>query len=239
MNNVVKTPQNLAGDLGRMQRESDMTMATVLSLSQDELAAPSKCDGWTRGHVVAHLAHGADAMANLATWAATGVETPAYASLEQRNADIEASAALPAAELFAKLTEANANLVAAIEKLKDGIAVETISTPFAGDINALSLPARRTTELIIHHDDLGTTWEWHEADPEAILDAIEVCVRRLQANPDSPGLHVVAGEGEEWTIGDGSYRVEGYYDELLPFLAREHVEDGLQYEGELPTLPPW
>ena len=62
---------------------------------------------------------------------------------------------------------------------------------------------------------------------------------RLQVNPDSPGLQIVAGEGDEWTVGDGSYRIEGYYEELLPFLARGQVEEGLQYEGELPKLPPW
>ena len=64
-------------------------------------------------------------------------------------------------------------------------------------------------------------------------------MRRLQVNPNSPGLHIVAGEGDEWTVGNGSYRIEGYYDELLPFLAREQVEEGLQYEGELPKLPAW
>ena len=43
----------------------------------------------------------------------------------------------------------------------------------------------------------------------------------------------------EWTVRDGSYRIEGYYEDLLPFLAREQVEEGLQYEGTLPTLPRW
>ena len=64
-------------------------------------------------------------------------------------------------------------------------------------------------------------------------------MRRLQAHPESPGLRIVAGEGEEWTVGDGAYRIEGYYEDLLPFLARAQVEEGLQYEGELPTLPRW
>lgn len=239
MSFVVKTPQSLAGDIGRMRRESGMLMATVTSLSADELAAPSKCAGWTRAHVVAHLARGADAMANLATWATTGVETPAYASPDQRNADIERTAALGRDELFADLEAADARLVSAVESLHNGVAVDSVRTASIGEFSPMALAGFRTTELIVHHDDLGTTWEWHEADPEAIFDAIEICVRRLQANPASPGLHIVAGEGEEWTVGDGSFRVEGYYDELLPFLAREHVEEGLQYTGELPTLPAW
>ena len=236
---VVKTPESLASDIGRMQRESNMVMATVTSLADDELRKPTKCAGWTRAHVIAHLALGADGMTNLATWAVTGQETPAYASREQRDADIEAAAQRTAAELASDLEQANARLLAAFRALKDGTRVETLPTLFSGEIHALSLPARRTTELIIHHDDLDTTWEWHEADPDAILDAIEVCVRRLQAHPESPGLRIVAGEGEEWTVGDGAYRIEGYYEDLLPFLARAQVEEGLQYEGELPELPRW
>ncbi|HEY5880472.1 MAG TPA: maleylpyruvate isomerase N-terminal domain-containing protein, partial [Nakamurella sp.] len=72
MNNVIKTPQSLAGDIGRLQRESGMAMGTVASLDDDEVSKPSKCDGWTRAHVITHLARGADAMTNLATWAVTG-----------------------------------------------------------------------------------------------------------------------------------------------------------------------
>jgi maleylpyruvate isomerase len=239
MNTATKNPQSLAGDIGRMQRESAMVMATVSSLVDDELSKPTKCERWTRAHVIAHLIGDADAMTNLATWATTGRETPGYESRAKRDAGIEAAAKLSAAELADALEQASARLLAAFQALKDGVQVATLPTLSSDEINAFSLPARRTTELIVHHDDLDTTWEWHEADPEAILDAIEVCVLRLQGDPDSPGLQIIAGEGEEWIVGDGSYRIEGYYEELLPFLAREQVEEGLQYEGELPKLPPW
>jgi maleylpyruvate isomerase len=66
MNIVTKSPQSLAGDIGRMQRESAMVMATVASLADDELSKPTKCEGWTRAHMIAHP-RGADAMTNLAT----------------------------------------------------------------------------------------------------------------------------------------------------------------------------
>jgi maleylpyruvate isomerase len=56
MHPVTKTPQSLAGDIGRMQRESAMVMATVASLADDELSKPTKCEGWTRAHLIAHLA---------------------------------------------------------------------------------------------------------------------------------------------------------------------------------------
>ena len=141
MNNMIKTPQSLASDIGRMQRESGMLMATVESLADGELSKPSKCDGWTRAHVIAHLARGADAMTNLATWAITGEETPAYESREKRDADIEAGARQSAAELAADLEQANARLLVAFQALKDGVRVDTLPTLFSGEVNAFSLPA--------------------------------------------------------------------------------------------------
>ena len=51
MNTVTKTAQSLAGDIGRMQRESAMVMATVASLTGDELGEATKCAGWTRARM--------------------------------------------------------------------------------------------------------------------------------------------------------------------------------------------
>ncbi len=236
---MAKTRQNLTSDINVMQRESAMAMATISSLDDDELAEPTACEGWSRAHVIAHLAQDADAMANLARWAVTGQETPAYESREKRDADIEAGAQLSAAGLAAALQRAEARLLEAVRALRDGVRVESLPTLLSGEIDVYSLPARRTTELIVHHNDLDTTWEWHEADPDAVLDAIELCVHRLQGHPESPGLRIIAHEGEEWTVGDGSSRIEGYYEALLPFLARGQVDGGLRYEGVLPSLPPW
>jgi maleylpyruvate isomerase len=236
---MTKTIRSLTSDLGAMQRESGMAMATIASLTDEELAKPTRCQGWTRAHVIAHLALDADALVNLATWAVTGQEKPDYESLEKRNTAIDTAAAQSAAELTTALGQANARMLEAFQALKNGVEVETVPTLFSGDVDSFWLPAQRTTELIVHHNDLDTTWEWHEADPDALVDAIEVCVRRLQANPESPGLRVIAREGEEWTVGDGLSRIEGYYETLLPFLARGQTEEGLRHEGELPGLPPW
>jgi maleylpyruvate isomerase len=236
---VVKRAQNLTSDINVMQRESAMAMATISSLADAELGKPTRCEGWTRAHVIAHLVRDADAMTNLATWAVTGQEAPAYESQQQRDADIEVTARLSARELTSALEQADARLLEAVRRLKNGVHLETLPTGLAGGIHAFSLPARRTAEVIVHHNDLDTTWEWHEADPDAVLDAIEVCVHRLQNHPESPGLQIVAREGEEWTVGDGAHKIEGYYEALLPFLARGQMEGGLRHEGELPRLPPW
>src|SRR6266704_2810422 len=75
-------------------------LATVRRLSDDDMRQPSLLPGWTRGHVLTHVARTGDAMCNLLTWARTGVETPAYRCQEARGADIEAGAMRSTAELL-------------------------------------------------------------------------------------------------------------------------------------------
>ena len=97
------TPARLHSDLSRLGRETAMFLATVASLSDDEMAAPSLCEGWSRADVIAHVAANARALVQLIEWAATGEERPLYASPEARADGIAVLAALPREELLAVL----------------------------------------------------------------------------------------------------------------------------------------
>src|SRR5919106_3424262 len=79
-------------------------------MGDDAFAAPSALPGWSRAHVLTHVARNADALINLLTWARTGVRTPAYASREQRDADIEAGARRTPAEIRADVVESSDRL---------------------------------------------------------------------------------------------------------------------------------
>lgn len=63
-------------------------------LTDAELDGDSLLPGWTRRHVVAHVAYNARAIARLIEWAATGLETPMYSSPGARNHEIEFGATL-------------------------------------------------------------------------------------------------------------------------------------------------
>ena len=73
---------------------------------------PSLLPGWTRGHVLTHIARNADGMVNLLRWARTGTKIPMYASAESRSADIEAGSGRPAASLAADVRESAAAFAA-------------------------------------------------------------------------------------------------------------------------------
>ena len=79
-----------------MRDGEQFAAATLRQIPDAELYVPSLLPGWSRAHVIGHLARNAEALTRLAAWARTGVETPMYRDREQRAAEIQAaSACLP------------------------------------------------------------------------------------------------------------------------------------------------
>ncbi|MGI5289417.1 maleylpyruvate isomerase family mycothiol-dependent enzyme [Nonomuraea polychroma] len=140
-------------------------LATAASLSDADLTAPSLLPGWTRGHVLAHLAQNADSHLNLLTWAKTGARTPQYASYEARAARIEAAATRPAAQLVADVQDGAARLAAAVRDLPEqawSAQVEGMRPP---PHPAWYLLVRRLREVGFHHVDLDAGYgpaDWPE-----------------------------------------------------------------------------
>jgi maleylpyruvate isomerase len=75
MNEASHSLDRLAAATGRL-------LATATALGDAQAREPSLLPGWTRGHVLSHIARNADGMVNLLNWARTGTETPMYASAE-------------------------------------------------------------------------------------------------------------------------------------------------------------
>ncbi|WP_275562766.1 maleylpyruvate isomerase N-terminal domain-containing protein [Streptomyces sp. 5-6(2022)] len=70
-------------------------------------ARPSALPGWSRAHLVAHVARDADALVNLLNWARTGVDSSMYASADQRAREIEEDARRRPEDLRAELLAAD------------------------------------------------------------------------------------------------------------------------------------
>src|SRR5271154_1879554 len=87
-------------------------------LTDEEAAAPSLLPGWTRGHVLTHIARNADSLRNLLIWARTGVVTPQYTDAGEREQGIAAGADRRAADLLADLDASAAALAAEAESLR-------------------------------------------------------------------------------------------------------------------------
>lgn len=226
----------LHSDLSRLGRESEMLLATVESLSDDELTAPSMCEGWTRADVIAHLAANGPALAKLIDWAATGQEQQLYASAEARAAEISALAALPREELVGRLRESVQLFAGQAQRLGGELAVDEVLLN-GKQIPATSIVALRIAEIVVHHHDLNTAWTVEEADPDSLLDALEAAVRAMRAK-GGPGMTLVTEERDQWVIGDGALRITSDREGMLEWLARGDTEN-VEADGPLPSLPSW
>jgi maleylpyruvate isomerase len=147
-------------------------LGTARVIAEPDLRAPSLLPGWTRAHVLAHLARSADAMRNLLIGARSGQDRTAYASGQARAADIEHGAAQEAKELMADLA-GSAMAFRAITRQLPGDAWQSPvrildSAPFP----AAQLLTRRLVEVELHHCDLGTGYG--PADWPASFAAMEL-----------------------------------------------------------------
>jgi maleylpyruvate isomerase len=235
---VTTDPLALSEDL---RRADDRLLATVADLSPAELAAPSILPGWTRGHVVTHLARNADAFVNLLTWARTGVETPAYASVEARAAGIEAGASRPLDEQIADVRDACARLSADIAAMPADAWAYVFN---AQQGSAARITWRRLREVEMHHVDLGlayTTADWPEAFTARLLREL-VTDRPRSTGTESP-IAIRADSGQAWQLGTGSpdVTVTGPAHELAGWLAGRSDGSTLTVSppGPIPIISDW
>lgn len=217
-----------------------MLLANVASFGDEEIRRPSLCEGWTRGHVLTHLARSAEAMTRLLDNALTGGDRPMYDSPERRETDIEAGASRPAKEILADLQQTHDAFMDHARRLAD-------NPDAAGEIQLRgrtfathAIPNLRCAEVVIHHQDLEATFELHEADPDSQLDALNSVVWVLQGKPEVPGLTVTTYEGDELVIGDGATTVIGERDGMVDWLARGRTGRVRTTDGSpLPEVPRW
>jgi maleylpyruvate isomerase len=147
-------------------------LGTARVIAEPDLRAPSLLPGWTRAHVLAHLARGADAMRNLLVGARAGQDRPAYLSAQARSADIEHGAGLGAKELMADLAGSAMALRSVSKQLPDGAWQFPVRVLDSRRFPAEELLTRRLVEVELHHCDLGAGYG--PADWPAAFAALEL-----------------------------------------------------------------
>jgi maleylpyruvate isomerase len=220
----------------RWWSEGERAVAGALErLTDDGLRQPSALPGWTRAHVVAHLARNADALVNLCTWARTGVETPMYPSREARDAGIEHSAAVPPDDLRADFRDAEARLAEAVAVLPDQAWGKPIRNMQGKVISTREIPWMRVKEMWVHGVDLDAGVTFADAPADFLAALVDDVLALFASRDQTPDVTLVATDlGRTW--GSGATRVEGPVSAVAAWLTRSRT-DGLT--GAVPTLPGW
>ncbi|MFJ3143672.1 maleylpyruvate isomerase N-terminal domain-containing protein [Streptomyces halstedii] len=174
---------------------TELLLDAVAGLDEFAFSAPSVLPDWTRKHLVAHVAANADALGNLVHWAATGEETPMYASAEERAAGIAKGATLSAEELRSWLTNSAQKLAAGLDGLTEEQWGREVVTAQGRTVPATELPWMRAREVCVHAVDLGTGVATFADLPKGFLTALvaEIRAKRgLAELPDGPLPEVTA-----------------------------------------------
>jgi maleylpyruvate isomerase len=234
---------------GLLPEASARVIRAVDGLQDDEWSAPSLLTGWSRAHVVAHLALNAEALTRclhgIVTDEADRQAQTMYDSDEQRDQDIAELAASTPTEIRDRLLAATTTFddaVAAVPEDRWDDRVER--TPGGRAMRAGSLPGMRIRELEIHQVDLGagySTADWSGSFSTLLLDAM---TKRL--DPPEPIEVRPLDTDRTWTIGDegdGEYPlpvVTGPAADLAWWLTGRPAPDTVSCSrGELPSIDGW
>ncbi|MFI7340770.1 maleylpyruvate isomerase family mycothiol-dependent enzyme [Streptomyces sp. NPDC050085] len=234
-------------DLVSVREATDRLLAAVSTLDNAATAEPSRLPGWSRGHVLAHLARNADALVNVL------VGRPMYVSAEARDADIERDAPRDlrtqvddvheSAERFQAVGAEDADWSRTVE-LRNGVK-DTVS----------NVPFRRWIEVELHHVDLGIGYELEDLSEEFTQREINFLARRFRDHPGLPPLLIKQDDGRMISTGavqspsvaeieDGAVPplgtvVTGRQADLLGWLSGRRDGAALSTDrGPLPALPP-
>jgi maleylpyruvate isomerase len=180
-----------------------------------DLGTPSLLPGWTRAHVVAHIAGNAEGQIRMLRAAQRGAVGDQYpGGAEGRAADIEELAADPGAAVEAVHRTA-AELEQAWRATTNWAA---LCRPLHGDPMPVSrLAWTRWREVEVHAVDLAATYGPADWPPEFV----ERLLTELNAWPGRPSLDGISGPDHA----------------LAAWLTGRSEGEGLQ--GDLPDLPEW
>lgn len=213
-------------------------------MGDDAFAAKSGLPGWSRAHVLTHVARNADGMINLLTWARTGVRTPAYPSVDARNADIDAGAARPPAEIREDVIDSSDRLAQVVRAMPEQAWSARIENVQGAEITATDIPWVRAREMWIHAVDLDVGASFADLPAPMLVELMADVVRIVGAHEDCPPLRLVATDADRiWTVGTGEAagEVRGPSSALAAWaMGRSRGKDLRDPAGRKPpVLPRW
>ncbi|PWR14124.1 maleylpyruvate isomerase [Micromonospora acroterricola] len=229
--------------MGEVDDATSRLLRTAASMDAADLACASLLPGWTRGHVLAHLARNADGFVNLLTAARTGEPLPMYASPAARTADIEAGAGRPPAEHLDDLRRSADRFSEAVAAMPVEAWAATVETR-RGPWPAALLVWGRLREIEVHHLDLAAAYgpaDWSEAFAHRLLHEVAA----HHADRPAPPSMVLRFDGSrhELVIGDGTAApvIAGPAPALAAWLIGRDGGGALAVtpDGPLPTPPEW
>lgn len=181
----------------------------ALHWSDADVTEPSLCSGWTRGHVLTHIARNADGIADTLSGALRGEIVARYpGGTAARNAAIDDGAGRTYASLVADVRESAERLDRVLGAVGDA---DGWGLPTEDDAPAESWVVRRWREVEIHRVDLAADYTPDRWPPLFVTDQLPEAAETLGDRTDEALRVTVVAHGSlgpdlvgtVWTVGEG------------------------------------
>lgn len=173
-------------------------LGDTIDLADADWREPTGLPGWSRAHVVSHLARHAQASATFIGHQLNETPAPLYPSREERDTAIEAGAVQSGLELQTDLDRTAGELERALDSLapehreRPATLREGLTLPLG------LLPLVRLCEVALHHVDLGIGLRCADLPPAAALAMLQFYLGvRLADREDYPEMTLVPDEAPE------------------------------------------
>lgn len=233
----------------RIAESTSRLLTTAGGLTDGQAREASALPGWSRGHVLTHLARNADGLRNLLVWARTGVVTPQYPSAQARDEAITAGSGRTAGALLADLRESAAAFEAEAASLPEPAWQVTVRGLHGRGHPAWRTLARRLSEVEIHHVDLAAGYRAADWPAWFVGERLASVAADFDGEEGGPAARLRdAGTGREYQIGTAAaggerpaIEISGPGWQLLAWLIGRDAGAGLTADpaGPLPALPAW
>jgi maleylpyruvate isomerase len=225
-------------DLTILADHTDRLLDTAARL--DDPGAESLCEGWSRGHVLTHVARNAEAIERLARWAMDGTRREMYpGGTGARDAEIEAGAGRSVAALVEDVRATAAALAPVLDRLVTAPrAVDRVEMRGGYGVSPDVLPTMRLREVVFHHVDLAAGFTFADVETDLARRFVDDAVARLGRAEPGLAVSLRSDEGDTWQLGaEDAARAEvsGPVSGLLLWLARRDPS-GVRSD-RLPDLP--
>ena len=234
---------DLAAALEALHQSEQRLLRSVDSLTADQWAEPSLLPGWTRAHVVAHLALNAEGLAGAVDGLAHEQVVPIYASNERRDGDIEELSGADPAEIRERLFAAGQQLRDALGSLDaDQWNGSVRRLPDGPTFPVATVPVTRRREVEIHHADLDAGYGHADWPADFCVELLDMVTTNHAKSSETDGFTVRATDTvRTWAVGAEQPVVEGTAADLGWWLVGRGRAEGLRTDGggELPRVGPW
>jgi maleylpyruvate isomerase len=234
--------KDLGASLDEMAAATDRLLETVDRLGDADVRTPSGLPGWTRAHVLTHLARNADALGSLAWSARTGEPREMYpGGVDARNAAIEAGAGRTKGDLRLDVNDAAERLLEAFADFPDEGLDREVSNGRGTTWQGFELPLIRTREVEFHHVDLLAGYTPDDWPADFVTRTLDQLGPSYVDRGDCPVGELREPSGAAWSVGTAEPVLTGPAPQLLAWLTGRSAGSGLSLQppGSVPVAPRW